>query len=104
MQYEDYKPAVSSAYAAEAVGGIFCVTGVFIGITLINSGNLQGVMGVALGLSSTLPTLVGGLLLIFAGRILRATPTNSKAQAELPREKDWPSPLVAYRPGHRLGW
>ena len=45
-------------------------------------------MGFATGLSNTLPTLVGGLLLIVAGRILRAVTANSNAEAELPQEKD----------------
>lgn len=87
MQYENDKPIVASATIVEALGGIVCVAGAFIGLALINAGYLQGTTGFALGLSTTLPTLVGGLLLIAAGRILRAVTANSNSQAELPREK-----------------
>ena len=88
MQYENDKPIVASVDIVEALGGIVCVAGVFIGIALINSGHLQGLMGFAMGLSMILPTLVGGLLLIAAGRILRAVTANSNTQAELPQEKN----------------
>jgi len=88
MQENDYKPVMTIAHVAETGGWIFCVAGIFIGLTLMGSGYLQGVMGFATGLSNTLPTLVGGLLLIVAGRILRAVTANSNAEAELPQEKD----------------
>ena len=88
MQYEDYNPAVANAVRAEVAGGTFCVAAVFTGITLASSGHLQGGMGLSMMLSATLPTLGVGLLLIFAGRILRAVNANSNPQAQLPREKD----------------
>jgi len=83
MQENDHKPVITIATVAEVIGGIFCFAGVFIGHALIDTGHLQGVTGVAMGLSSTLPTLVGGLLLFFAGRILRAVVDNSNASAGL---------------------
>ena len=88
MQVIDYNPAVAIAFAAETVGGFFCAAGVLIGLVLMGSGPLQGLMGFAMGLGTTLPTLGGGLLLIVAGQILRATTTNSNTQAEPPRKKD----------------
>ena len=79
MQENEDKPVVTIAYVAEALGVIFCVAGVFIGLTLLNAGYLQGPAGLAMGLSSVLPTLAGGLLLFFAGRILRAVLDDSNA-------------------------
>ena len=41
MQENDYKPVMTIAHVAETGGWIFCVAGIFIGLTLMGSGYLQ---------------------------------------------------------------
>lgn len=72
MSEPDKDVAVMMARGSEAVGLIFCGAGAWIGYVNMDSGFLQGSMGLALGLSATLPTLGVGILLVVAGRILRA--------------------------------
>jgi hypothetical protein len=83
MNERDHKTAMTIAQVSESVGMIICVAGVMIGLALMSSGHLMTVLGFAMGLSGTLPTLAGGLLLIVAGRVLRAVIGNANASAEI---------------------
>lgn len=75
MPEKDYKPAANIAGASEFVGVLFCATGAWGGLEMAQ----HGLAGLTMG---ALPTLGVGLLLILAGRILRAVISNSNASAE----------------------
>ena len=85
MNEKDHKTAMAIAQLSESVGMLFCIAGVVIGITFLVSGHLLGFLGLAMSLSAALPTLGVGLLLIVAGRILRAVSDQSNASAESPQ-------------------
>jgi hypothetical protein len=60
------------ARGSQAAGLIFCAAGAVMGLVLMDSGFLQGAMGLVMGLQQVLPTLGVGILLVVAGRTLGA--------------------------------
>jgi len=60
------------ARGSQAAGLIFCAAGLVMGFVLMDSGFLQGGVGLAMGLGEVLPTLGVGILLVVAGRTLGA--------------------------------
>lgn len=75
MRIAQLPPAVVGL--AYSVGVLFCIAGGVIGLTYVNGGFFENAMGFAAALSGVLPTLGVGLLLIFAGRILRVVTASA---------------------------
>ncbi len=75
MNEKDHRTAMGIAQLSESVGMLFCLAGVMLAFSLFSQ-DLQGFVRVAMVVSNCLPTLGIGLLLIVAGRILRAVSHN----------------------------
>ncbi|MAB79520.1 MAG: hypothetical protein CMJ89_09230 [Planctomycetes bacterium] len=73
MKEKDYK---KWALASEVVGVFFCAMGAWMGSEVVDGSELVGLTLLIVS-QATLPTLGVGLLLIVAGRTLRAVLDNS---------------------------
>jgi hypothetical protein len=82
MNEKDHQTAMRIAQLSESVGMLFIPAGVVIFLYL--TGWEIGLLGIALGMAYTLPVLGIGLLLIAAGRILRAVSGGARSPGENP--------------------
>jgi len=80
MNEKDHKTAMVIAQVSVSFGVLVCIAGAWIGLVLLESRFLEGAMGWAMIALQTLPTFVGGLLLIVAGGILRTVTIDSSAR------------------------
>ena len=88
MEENGYAPLMPLAQVSKVVGVIFCVAGIVTGIALTGGSPVKGALFFVSWVSTVVPTLAGGFLLIVAGRILQVVSVSSNVQTEPVRKED----------------